>query len=509
MRETEAEMSEQQRQWSGQSVAGRYLLGNYLGGTEHSAVFATEIVHARTQKVAMKLIPASGIVIARQLSRWKALSAISHPNLLKILDYGKCDLDGAPYLYVVMEYANEDLADILPQRALNAEETRGMMEPVIETLAFLHGQNLVHTRIHPGNILATGDQIKLSSDSISPKGESIGFAVSAEGFSPPEWGGGKADPAEDVWSLGATVVAALTQRPPSFGDDGEPVLPAEVSEPFTGIARAALKKDPTQRISVTGVRTKLHPASAPAAIEAPKVPPRIEPVAAPVSKVSPPVVAERRAPVPAATRPIPSAGQKRSYMLPVTVAAVVLVLLLALPKLFRQKSDAAPPEATSNARTAENSSAVKPLSSSKTAISTPKKSSSPAPELTETSQPAPTAKSSAPPVKSASKPASGGATRGEVLDQVLPDVSDKARGTIHGTVRISVRAHVNRTGTVDSAELDSPSSSKYFSEQVIKATKRWQFSAPEVNGRSVESEWLLRFEITPTATNVRPAQVSP
>jgi len=93
------------------------------------------------------------------------------------------------------------------------------------------------------------------------------------------------------------------------------------------------------------------------------------------------------------------------------------------------------------------------------------------PELTETSQPAPTAKSSAPPVKSASKPASGGATRGEVLDQVLPDVSDKARGTIHGTVRISVRAHVNRAGTVDSAELDSPSSSKYFSETMIKATE--------------------------------------
>jgi len=152
-------MSEQQRQWSGQSVAGRYRLGNYLGGTEHSAVFATEIIHARTQRVAIKLIPASGIVIARQLSRWKALSAVSHPNLLKILDYGKCDLYGAPYLYVVMEYADEDLADILPQRALNGEETRGMMEPVIETLAFLHEQNLVHTRIHPGNILATGDQI--------------------------------------------------------------------------------------------------------------------------------------------------------------------------------------------------------------------------------------------------------------------------------------------------------------------------------------------------------------
>jgi len=72
----------------------------------------------------------------------------------------------------------------------------------------------VHTRIHPGNILATGDQIKLSSDSISPKGESIGFAVSAEGFSPPEWGGGKADPAEDAWSLGATVVRGADAEAP-------------------------------------------------------------------------------------------------------------------------------------------------------------------------------------------------------------------------------------------------------------------------------------------------------
>ena len=152
-------MSEQHRQWSGQTVAGRYLLGNYLGGTDHSAVFATEIIHARTQRVAIKLIPANGIVIGRQLARWKALSAISHPNLLKILDYGKCDLGGTAYLYIVMEHADEDLADILPQRGLNAEETRAMMEPVIETLAFLHEQNLVHTRLHPGNILATGDKI--------------------------------------------------------------------------------------------------------------------------------------------------------------------------------------------------------------------------------------------------------------------------------------------------------------------------------------------------------------
>src|SRR5262249_11107814 len=199
----EAAMSEQHRKLSGQSVAGRYILGNYLGGTDHSAVFATEIVHARSQKVAIKLIPATGIIIARQLNRWRALAALSHPNLLKIVDYGRCDLDGV-YLFVVMEFGDEGLGAMLQERARHDGATRGILEPVIETLAFLHEQNLVQTRVHPGNILATGDQIKLSSDSISPRGEPVGFGTATEGFVPPEWGTGNAELAEDVWSLGAT-----------------------------------------------------------------------------------------------------------------------------------------------------------------------------------------------------------------------------------------------------------------------------------------------------------------
>jgi len=506
-------MSEQHRKLSGQSVAGRYILGNYLGGTDHSAVFATEIVHARSQKVAIKLIPATGIIIARQLNRWRALAALSHPNLLKIVDYGRCDLDGA-YLFVVMEFADEDLGDILPQRALNAEETRGMLEPVIETLAFLHEQNLVHTRVHPGNILATGDQIKLSSDSISPRGEPVGFGAATEGFVPPEWGTGNAELAEDVWSLGATVVATLTQQAPGVGEDGELALPANLPEPFGTIARESLKKDPAQRITLTGIRGKLNPSSVPpvkeaapevkAVKEAKKEPPRIDPVSVPLSKVPPPAMADRSAATSDAKPMRPESGGKRSYFLPVTAAAVVLILILAVPKLFRQHSDAAPAESASNSTPAEKPSATKPASSAKVPISTPKKSSS-EPALTETAQPA--APTPVPPVKAASGPSD--AAKGEVLDQVLPDVSDKALATIRGTVRLSLRLHVNAGGTVDSAEPEPPAASQYFTEQAIKAAKRWQFSAPEVNGHSVESEWLLRFEFTPTATNVSPAQVSP
>ena len=102
-----------------------------------------------------------------------------------------------------------------------------------------------------------------------------------------------------------------------------------------------------------------------------------------------------------------------------------------------------------------------------------------------------------------------GLAKGEVLDQVLPDISDRARATIQGRVRLDLKLQVDPTGTVESAELNGPAGSKYFSEQALKAAKKWQFSAPEIDGRSVASQWLVHFEFTQTATNVRPTQVSP
>jgi TonB family protein len=99
--------------------------------------------------------------------------------------------------------------------------------------------------------------------------------------------------------------------------------------------------------------------------------------------------------------------------------------------------------------------------------------------------------------------------RGEVLDQVLPDVSEKARGTISGKVRVGVRVHVDPSGNVSQAELDSPGPSKYFADQALKAARRWEFNPPEVNGHSVPSEWLIRFEFSQSGTKAFPKQVTP
>jgi len=92
---------------------------------------------------------------------------------------------------------------------------------------------------------------------------------------------------------------------------------------------------------------------------------------------------------------------------------------------------------------------------------------------------------------------------------VLPEASAKALATIQGTVRIVVRVNVNAAGSVTNATLDSPGASKYFSSLAEQAARQWEFSSPEVDGRSVPSEWLIRFEFTQAGAHAFPSQVQP
>jgi TonB family C-terminal domain len=78
------------------------------------------------------------------------------------------------------------------------------------------------------------------------------------------------------------------------------------------------------------------------------------------------------------------------------------------------------------------------------------------------------------------------------VHQAIPDVSQKARSTIRGTVRIKVRVQLNPDGSVSSAALDSPASSEFFANLALKAARDWRF-AP-----SATSSALLRFDFTPT-----------
>ena len=125
-------------------------------------------------------LPSDPATAGVQLSRWEATAKLSHPHLLRLFETGSCQLDKLVLLYVVMEYAEDNLAQILPHRALTPEEVRDLLEPALDALTFIHGKSLVHGRLKPSNVMAAQDQLKLSSDSLFRSGDPAGTARPAE-----------------------------------------------------------------------------------------------------------------------------------------------------------------------------------------------------------------------------------------------------------------------------------------------------------------------------------------
>jgi TonB family protein len=99
--------------------------------------------------------------------------------------------------------------------------------------------------------------------------------------------------------------------------------------------------------------------------------------------------------------------------------------------------------------------------------------------------------------------------RGKVVQQVLPDAPQKARDTIRGKVRLSVKVNVDEFGNVTQATLDAPGPSQYFADRTLQAAQLWKFAPAKIDGRNVPSQWLLYFEIDPAMTTVYPKQTAP
>ena len=530
-------MSDLWEQCEGQVIDNRFRLRHFLGATDDSAVFFTQLPDPQPQKAAIKFIPA-GPTADFQLSLWRRSMQLVHPNLLRILGIGRCRLENRDRLYVVMEYAEEDLSQILPQRALTDSEVRDMLEPVLDALVYLHANGLVHSRIKPSNILATADQLKLSSDALFPIGEARKISRKFDVHDAPETTSSPLAASADAWSLGMTLVETLTQHTPALpsGSQADPTVPDTLAQPFLDIARHTLRRDSRRRWTIPEIAARLNPKAA-AAAAAQSIPPLNVPLS-PVPALPaaaklqvpkpdvPPAGAQPRPPHPQAANPPKQTLVLPNYVVPVASLLLVLVVIIALPKILGHR-----PDSSSSASTASASAAAQPNPAEQPArretSPAPKKSAPPASQSSlkaaagkkTVAQPetspvaAPTTASvrtdTLPPAAKAPSTSASSPERGEVLDQVLPDASPKALATIHGVVRVAVRVHVDPTGNVSDAALDSPGPSKYFADLALQAARRWQFASPEVGGHSAPSEWLIRFHFTPSGPKAIPTQTAP
>jgi eukaryotic-like serine/threonine-protein kinase len=267
-------MSDVWKQWEGQLADNKFPLHHFLAATNHSAVFLTQLPDPQPRQAAIKFISADDPTGGQQLAVWNQVAKLSHPNLLRLFHWGRCRLEGMNLLYVVMECAEENLGQILPQRPLTPDETRDMLNPIVDVLAYLHSKFHVHSHIKPSNLLAVGDQLKLSSDTICPITQPREALREPDAYDAPEAAASPAKPStpsSDVWSLGVTLVQALTQAAPALPFDvtAEPIVPNSLPQPFLDIARHALRRDPKDRWAAPQIAARLSGVAEPVAASAP------------------------------------------------------------------------------------------------------------------------------------------------------------------------------------------------------------------------------------------------
>src|SRR6516164_2926325 len=548
-------MHEAWKQYEGQMIEGQFTLQECIGSTEHGGDFAVQLKGHSIEKGVLKLRRADQLDLTTaemQLSLWRRATQLSHPNLLRVLQSGRCRIAHRDFLYVVMERAEENLSEILKERALAAEEVRELLPPVLEALVYLHRNGLVHQHLKPSNVVAKGARVLLSSDTSRPIGTARPEDRSADVYDAPETEGAAMSPASDIWSLGLTLVESLTQQAPLVHpkQDAEPVLPATIPQPFLDIAWHAMLFDPSRRWTTVDIaahlklsRTVAVAAGAAAPVVAPPAPPAPMVARREISPVNVPLSSERPIPAaklpraqsrPAMQRPSPKRIEQSAppqelvlsgYVIPALAGVFLLVAIYALPKILRHRTETPPLAVSASAskvstQTEPAAAAVKPEAATAKPVSrgasknAVEKKPAQAPAMATAAAaallPAPASlrtRTNAP--ANAADAADGGGARGEVLDQVLPDVSGKARDTIHGTIRVEVAVHVDPSGNVSGAEIQTPGPSRYFADLALKAAQRWQFGSPEVNGHSVPSEWLIRFEFSPTSTQTFPKQTAP
>jgi TonB family protein len=247
--------------WEGRTIEDGFSLRQFLGGGESSAVFLT----ARDGRdAAIKLIAADPQTAYAHLARLRESARLSHPNLIRILATGRCELDEIPLLYIVMERAEEDLSQVLPDRSLTAVEAREMLQPALDALGYIHSQGFVHARLKPSNVMAVDDCLKISSDGIL-RPDAAKEPGAATPYDPPER---VPSASGDVWSLGITLVEVLTQRLPAGGN-----VPPDLPEPFAGIARGCLQENPANRFTIAQISNLLGPSARPVPLRKKRVAP--------------------------------------------------------------------------------------------------------------------------------------------------------------------------------------------------------------------------------------------
>ncbi|WP_326954371.1 serine/threonine-protein kinase [Amycolatopsis sp. NBC_01286] len=251
---------------SGRVVADRYRLEEELGQGGMGVVWRAFDLELGRQVSLKRSLDAD----AGQIRREARIGAgLLHPNVVTVFDTVTDDVDAR---WLVTEYlAARSLEELVDDGGpLPEDRVRRIGAQLAAALAAMHARGIVHRDVKPGNVLVTEDDVAKLTDLGIARWTEVTRTGGAQltgtlGYVAPEVaGGGEAGPESDVFSLGATLYAAVEGRSPwGSGEDG----------PFVQMRRAAGGRPaPAERAGRLGpvldALMARHPADRPTAAEA-------------------------------------------------------------------------------------------------------------------------------------------------------------------------------------------------------------------------------------------------
>ncbi|MBE8520435.1 protein kinase [Amycolatopsis sp. H6(2020)] len=249
----------------GRVVANRYRLEEELGRGGMGVVWRAVDLELGRQVTLKRALGED----AGQIRREARIGAgLLHSNVVTVFD---TVVDGDAQWLVTEYLAARSLEELVDDGGpLPEGRVRRIGAQLAAALADMHARGIVHRDVKPGNVLVTADDVAKLTDLGIARWTEVTRTGGAQltgtlGYVAPEVAdGAEAGPASDVFSLGATLYAAIEGRSPwGSGEDG----------PFAQMRRAAAGRPaPAERAGrlapVLAALMARHPADRPGAAEA-------------------------------------------------------------------------------------------------------------------------------------------------------------------------------------------------------------------------------------------------
>lgn len=178
------------------------------------------------RKVAVKIMRCALAEEPRSVRRFEReaeiISALEHPNTLKLFDFGRLD-DGRPYL--VTEFLEgRTLAERMAAGPLTVGFAARVAQDVLLSLSEAHSKGIIHRDLKPSNIflhrIDSGERIRVLDFGIARQATSTtltepGMIMGTPAYMSPEQAlKDEVDGRSDLYSLGAILFQMLTGSPP-------------------------------------------------------------------------------------------------------------------------------------------------------------------------------------------------------------------------------------------------------------------------------------------------------